>query len=85
MERTKKQIMRLCVIALVLPLFFLACKKDKDKDEDDIKVVPPITATDIDGNIYPSVTIGTQVWMAENLKTSRLTDGTVMENFSGFS
>ena len=33
------------------------------------------TVTDIDGNIYTTITIGTQVWMVENLRTRRYRNG----------
>ena len=48
-------------------LLGISCSKKGD---------PPDPATDIDGNVYKTVKIGSQIWMAENLRTTRYNNDT---------
>jgi len=62
----------LIVVGLLL-ILTNSCKKDEDNNN-------PSSITDKDGNVYTSVTIGTQVWMKENLKTTKYNNGTTIPN-----
>jgi uncharacterized protein (TIGR02145 family) len=59
-------------VAIVLS----TCKKDDSA----LTFLSGDTITDIDGNEYKTVIIGTQIWMAENLRTNHYIDGSPIPN-----
>lgn len=50
--------------------------------KDDSTWNPGDTVTDVDGNIYPTVKIGDQVWMDANWKCTKYNDGTPIPNIT---
>src|SRR5215510_10841598 len=69
----------LSAVLVLLMLFAFSCKKDEDET--------PIThetgtMTDIEGNVYKTIKIGNQWWMAENLKVKRYRDSSVIQQIT---
>jgi uncharacterized protein (TIGR02145 family) len=62
----------LCQLFIMVVLFTLLSNCEKDENDNII--------TDIDGNVYHSVKIGTQIWMVENLRTTKYNDNTAIPN-----
>jgi uncharacterized protein (TIGR02145 family) len=63
---------------LLLSICLTNCESNQKQIEDYTGQIG--TVIDIDNNIYPTIGIGTQIWMAENLATSRLNNGTEIPN-----
>jgi uncharacterized protein (TIGR02145 family) len=68
----RKAINILLIFGFTISILFQSCTKDSDGNGTPVN---PGTVTDASGNTYPTVTIGTQVWMAENLRTTKYRDG----------
>jgi uncharacterized protein (TIGR02145 family) len=70
------QLSKICTL-LILSTLIASCSKDDDNRSSTSNGCPggPSTVTDIDGNVYNVVSIGSQCWMKENLKTTRYRNG----------
>jgi uncharacterized protein (TIGR02145 family) len=66
-------------LTTLLLIITAGCKK---KDNNPPPADPSIV-TDIDGNIYHKITIGSQVWMLENLKVTHYRNGNPVTKITG--
>lgn len=69
------------LLGAIVGLLITSCGKQQGEPVpptpwDGVGCPPGAALTDIDGNVYPVVTIGEKCWMASNLRTTRYRDGT---------
>lgn len=77
-----KKISGLILLFIMGAILFNACNEDEPTNaqvsDTEVNFNPEITygtVTDQEGNEYKTVTIGTQTWMAENLRTTKYRNG----------
>lgn len=90
--KNKSSIHAILLAGLLITLLF-SCKKDESsvpegaiKPLTEIKFNPDLTygtMADQDGNTYKTIVIGTQAWMAENLRTIHYRNGDPIPNVTG--
>jgi len=69
-------------ILFMLLVFQMGCSHSEQAVNQEEKNGHMETITDYDGNQYATVRIGNQIWMAENLRSTRYIDGTVIQGVS---
>ena len=78
MKKTIQTWMNFLLIAGFVMILTTSCKKSESPT--DPTQTTNDTVKDIDGNSYTTVTIGSQVWMVENLKTTKYRNGDPIPN-----
>jgi len=79
---------QICLVVSVFA-FLLSCEKERDEltaDPDSgsevVIILDSTVVIDIDSNVYKTVKIGNQIWMAENLKVTHYADGRELSYFN---
>jgi len=65
----RKSLTYFFILFVIISIIASSCEKDEDNG----------TITDIDGNVYHTIKIGSQVWMVENLRVTRFNNGEPIE------
>lgn len=73
---------KIIALGLFTAITVISCDKEEDKKK---IIVEKGTVTDVDGNVYETVKIGNQWWMAENLNVTHYNDSTPIFNADAIS
>ena len=65
-------------LLIILSAFLFSCEKESSDGQFG-------TVTDYDGNVYTTIKIGNQVWMASNLRVTHYSDGSAIPYVTGDS
>jgi uncharacterized protein (TIGR02145 family) len=72
------------ILVSILLFWGLSCDKSNPVDNNGDNVIFG-TMSDIEGNVYKTVMIGNQEWMAENLRVTKYNNGTAIPLVTGIS
>ena len=80
------------LLIIIFSIICISCEKDQTFEAGKYMVegqqlfnIIPDAVSDVDGNSYDAVKIGEQVWMKQNLRTTKYADGTPISQGEGYS